>query len=193
MSKLGAVFRRWRLGLLRRLGRDEQGVAAVEFALILPVLILLYFGTIETASLFTADRRVANVAGTIGDLVSRAKKTLTEDEINDYFQAASAIMQPLPTGPLRQTVSLHAIDSDGVATVVWSIPFNGGIERADDSEYPLPAEEKINEVGREEGLLVASEVIYSYRPLFGIVYPNALSLSHEEFFLPRFPGGIEIE
>ncbi len=182
-----------RLASTIRLWRDQRGVAAVEFALILPVLILLYFGTIETASLFTADRRVANVAGTIGDLVSRSKKTITTSEINDYFQAASAIMQPLPTGPLRQTVSLISIDSDGVATVVWSVPFNGGIERADDSEYPLPAEEKINEIGREEGLLVASEVTYSYRPLFGVVYPNALSLTHEEFFLPRFPGGIDLD
>jgi hypothetical protein len=187
-------MRRLRASLLvRRLGRDERGIAAVEFALILPVLLLLYFGAIESASLFTADRRVATVAGTIGDLVSRAKKTISEDDLTDYFQAASAIMMPLPTGPLRQTVSLISVDSDGVAKVVWSMPFNGGIERADDSVYPLPATEKINEIGREEGLLVVSEVIYSYRPLFGIVYPNALSLNHEEFFLPRFPGGITIQ
>jgi Flp pilus assembly pilin Flp len=183
-SKLGAALRLW---------RDQRGVAAVEFALILPVLILLYFGTIETASLFTADRRVANVAGTIGDLVSRSKKTITEAQITDYFQAASAIMQPLPTGPLRQTVSLLSVDSAGVVKVVWSRPFNGGIVRAANSIYPLPADQKINQIGRGEGLLVASEVIYSYRPLFGIVYPNALSLKHEEFFLPRFPGGIAIQ
>lgn len=182
-----------RLGAALRVWRDQRGVAAVEFALILPVLLLLYFGTIETASLFTADRRVANVAGTIGDLVSRSKKTLTVADLNDYFQAASAIMQPLPTGPLRQTVSLIAIDSAGVATVVWSRPFNGGIVRANNSVYPLPATEKINEIGRKEGLLVVAEAIYSYRPLFGIVYPNALSLSHEEFFLPRFPGSITLQ
>lgn len=188
MRRLRAAISR-----VRTLVGDQRGVAAVEFALILPVLILLYFGTIETASLFTADRRVANVAGTIGDLVSRAKKTLTTSDLNDYFQAASAIMQPLPTGPLRQTVSLIAIDANGLATVVWSVPFNGGIERADGSTYPLPATEKINEIGRQEGLLVASEAIYSYRPLFGIVYPNALSLNHEEFFLPRFPGGIDLQ
>ncbi len=187
-------MRRLRAALaLLRLRRDERGVAAVEFALVLPILLLLYFGAIESASLFTADRRVATVAGTIGDLVSRAKRTISEDDLNDYFQAASAIMMPLPTGPLRQTVSLISIDSDGLAKVVWSVPFNGGVERADDSIYPLPATEKINEIGRQEGLLVVSEVIYSYRPLFGIVYPNALSLNHEEFFLPRFPGGITIE
>ena len=187
-------MRRLRSALLAwRLWRDQRGVAAVEFALILPVLLLLYFGTIETSSLFTADRRVANVAGTIGDLVSRAKKSVSQNELNDYFQAASAIMMPLPTGPLRQTVSLISVDSSGVAKVVWSRPFNGGIVRAANSIYPLPADQKINEMGRQEGLLVASEVIYSYRPLFGIVYPNALSLSHEEFFLPRFPGGIAIQ
>jgi Flp pilus assembly protein TadG len=181
-----------RLRNFLRLWRDQRGVAAVEFALILPVLLLLYFGSIETASLYSADRRVANVAGTIGDLVSRAKDSITESEITDYFQAASGIMQPYDTGTLTQVVSLLSVDEDGNVTVVWSRQFNGGLVRADGSSYPLPAERQINQVARD-GLLVASEVHYSYRPLFGIVYPNALTLAHEEFFLPRFPGGIDVE
>jgi Flp pilus assembly protein TadG len=182
-----------RLRSALQLWRDQRGVAAVEFALILPVLILLYFGTIETASLFTADRRVANVAGTMGDLVSRAKQTITEDQITDYFQAASAIMQPLPTGPLRQTVSLLSVEADGDVTVVWSRPFNGGVVRADDSVFPLPADQQINVLAREKGFLVAAEVEYSYRPLFGMVYPNMISLKQTEYFLPRFAGGIEVD
>ena len=183
MRRLGAAFQLW---------RDQRGVAAVEFALILPVLLLLYFGSIETASLYSADRRVANVAGTMGDLISRAKDTITESQITDYFQAASGIMQPYATGTLTQVVSLLNVDEDGVVTVEWSRQFNGGLVRASGSSYPLPADRQINLVARG-GQLVAAEVHYSYRPLFGIVYPNALTLSHEEFFLPRFPGGIAIE
>lgn len=180
--------------LLNRLRawRDDRAVAAVEFALVLPLMLLLYFGSIETASLYTADRRVANVAGTIGDLVSRSKESLTTAELNDYFQAASGIMQPMPTGNLTQVVSLLAIASNGTATVVWSRQFNGGLIRANGSAYPLPPDREINEIARTGRFLVASEVHYSYRPLFGIVYPNALTLAHEEFFLPRFSGGITL-
>lgn len=179
------------LSKLRAL-EDERGLAAVEFALVLPLLMLLYFGSIETASLYRADRAVANVAGTIGDLVSRSKETLTTSDLNDYFQAASGIMQPLPTGNLTQVVSLLAIAADGTATVVWSRQFNGGLVRANGSAYPLPPEREINAVARSGRFLVASEVHFSYRPLFGIIYPNALTLAHEEFFLPRFSGGITL-
>jgi Flp pilus assembly pilin Flp len=45
-GKAGA-FRLVRLGLLGRLRRDERGVALTEFALILPILLLLLLGMID--------------------------------------------------------------------------------------------------------------------------------------------------
>ena len=55
--------------LIRRFASDEQGVAAVEFALIMPFLLTLYLGSIEAAALFTADKRVNSISATVGDLV----------------------------------------------------------------------------------------------------------------------------
>lgn len=45
-------------GRLARYKKDERGIAAVEFALILPILIVLYFGTIELARILDANRRL---------------------------------------------------------------------------------------------------------------------------------------
>ena len=63
--------------LLQRFVKEERAIAAVEFALILPLMLLMYLGTAEGSRLFIMDRKVAVVAGSIGDLVARM-----EDEIS---------------------------------------------------------------------------------------------------------------
>src|SRR5690606_8831953 len=72
----------------RRFLRDRQAVAAVEFALILPLLLTLYFGTVEAASLYSVDRRVATVASTMADLISRERGCISTEKLNSYFNAA---------------------------------------------------------------------------------------------------------
>ncbi|MBK8082639.1 MAG: pilus assembly protein [Devosia sp.] len=179
--------------LFVRLAREERGVAAVEFALILPLLILLYFGTVEAASLFTVDRRVATVASTMADLVSREKKSISQGStLANYFQAANGIMQPYPTTSLKQVVTLLKITSAGVTTVVWSVGYNGGVARTATASYNLPASSQINQLARTNGYLVMSEISYPYKPLFGMVISNTVNLSRTEYFLPRYEDKIDL-
>jgi Flp pilus assembly protein TadG len=53
--------------MLRRLRRREDGVSAVEFALILPVMLILFFGCVEVGDALTIDRKVAHVASTLSE------------------------------------------------------------------------------------------------------------------------------
>ena len=62
---MGSIERR-----LRRLIGDERGVSAVEFALLLPLMLTLYLGAVEVSQGIGADRKVTLTARTIGDLVS---------------------------------------------------------------------------------------------------------------------------
>jgi len=73
--------------VLCRAGSD-RGVEAVEFALILPILLLLYFGMDELAQGVLAERRAAHTASTIGDLVSQSS-TITQAEVGDIFNVGS--------------------------------------------------------------------------------------------------------
>lgn len=181
------------LRLFVGLAREERGVAAVEFALILPLLILLYFGTVESASLFTVDRRVATVASTMADLVSREKNSISQSTtLANYFQAANGIMQPYPTTNLTQVVTLLKVTSAGATTVVWSVGHNGGVARTVDASYNLPASSQINLLARTNSYLVMSEISYPYKPLFGMVITNAINLSRTEYFLPRYEAKIDL-
>jgi Flp pilus assembly protein TadG len=171
--------------------RNSDGAAAVEFALILPVLIVLYFGTVEAASLYTVDRRVSTVAATVGDLVSRVDGSITTSTLNDYFQAANGIIAPYSNVGLKQVVSVLTVSSAGAVTVSWSRAYNGGTARAANSSYPLAATTQTNQLARG-GWLVVSEVTYSYKPVYGMVIPNTINMKRVEYYLPRYDAYIAI-
>lgn len=182
------------LSRVRRFASDVRAVAAVEFALILPLLISLYLGTIEATVLYAVDHKVATVAATMGDLVSREKDEITGTELTTYFTAAATIMRPYPTTGLGQVVSLLNIDADGVATVKWSVASGEAEEREDDSVYPLDASTQINQLARgASGWLIASEITYPHVPTIGYMIPATINLRHVQYYLPRFPNEIILD
>ena len=173
----------------RRFLRDARAVAAVEFALILPLLVTLYFGTVEAASLYTVDRRVATVASTMADLVSREQTCITTDKLNSYFNAATGIMAPYPTTALKQVVSFMSVGSTGTVTIKWSKPYGTGATARTVGVTTILANAttaaQINTLARTKGWLVAAEIQYPYMPLYGVVI-KTINLAHTEYFLPRY-------
>jgi Flp pilus assembly protein TadG len=178
--------------LARRFGHEQRAVAAVEFALILPLLLLLYFGSIEAAALFTVDKRVNSVAATVGDLVSQWDPgdgdlgTGTGSVLADYLAAATAIMSPYSDGGLRIVVSLVQVRADGSTKILWSRANAAGTARSAGGSYAeLVTASRMNEVSRG-GCIIAAEASYAYLPLMAQVYNTALTLQHTNYFLPRF-------
>jgi Flp pilus assembly protein TadG len=176
--------------LLARFRRNESGVAAVEFALILPFLIALYMGSIEASSLFTVDRRIDVISNTTADLVSRwnsGTSAIPSNTLRDYFRASAGIITPYSTTGLKQVVSLLQVSSAGVAKVVWSCAYNGGTSLAINSEYALGDDMKNVAKG---GYLVAATAKYSYKPVLGMVFTSAIDLENEALFFPRFGAAV---
>jgi Flp pilus assembly protein TadG len=180
---------------LTRFRDTEAGVAAVEFALILPIMIFVYIGSVEASALITVDRKVQNVSGAVGDLVARSKEKLTSADLQDYVRAAGGIMSPYGATQLRQVITQVRVSADGLtATVVWSRGYEHetakpALARAENSSYSLPA--AIRSIAKNQYVIVA-ETSYSYRPLFGIVINRDIPLYRENFYLPRFGGQIAL-
>src|SRR5471032_1725386 len=96
----------------RHLARDSRGVAAVEFALLLPILLLLYFGVVELTQGVMTQQRADHVASTVGDLVSQSS-TITSAEVTDIFSVGDTVMYPYPTASLKMRVSSLSADAHG--------------------------------------------------------------------------------
>ena len=170
---------------------DQQAVAAVEFALIMPYLLALYFGSKEASVLFTADKRVNSISSTVGDLVSQwdpSDGNLPDaTTLQGYFAAAKGLIAPYSNTNLTQVVSLIFVKSDGTTKVLWSRAYGGGTARTAGLSYAplaLGNAAMMNTISRG-GCIVAAEASYSYKPLLGEVFPTALTLSHINYFIPR--------
>ncbi|VAW13692.1 hypothetical protein MNBD_ALPHA11-840 [hydrothermal vent metagenome] len=170
------------------LRHSSEAVAAVEFALILPVLMMLYMGSIEVSQVISVDRKMAVATGALGDLVAQSDEQLDEDVLDDFFEAVGLILTPFPADNLKQLVTLVFVDEDGDTEVVWSVGYNGAVAKEVDSTYTLPAE--IIAIASETYVVVA-ETQLEYEPWGGYVLPGNFNLYKQFFHLPRF--GVEIE
>lgn len=105
--------------LLGRFRKDKKGLAAVEFALILPVMITLFFGVVELSLMMSARASVNSVASVTADLVAQ-KSSLTPSDITNVFTAATAILYPNSVN--NATIEIFSIVDDNNATgkVAWS-------------------------------------------------------------------------
>lgn len=70
---------------------DRSAVAAVEFAIILPILMLMLMGGAELSSYITAANRSTFIPETIGELVSRSDKTLGEKDMAGFIKMAALV------------------------------------------------------------------------------------------------------
>ena len=167
---------------------QESGIAAVEFSLILPILVLLWIGGVEVTQGLSVDRRCNNLAAAIGDLVARDKK-LKPSDISAIFDIAPGAMFPHPTSGMSMRVSAVKMDEDGNATIAWS--------QAEGSEPAYADDYDVNSIvaaslRAPDSQLIMAEVYYNYTPTVGYVIVGSKLLSDRIFFVPRLVSAVQL-
>jgi Flp pilus assembly protein TadG len=165
------------------LAGDDRGISAVEFAMILPLMLTLYLGAVELSQGVGADRKVTLTARTIADLVSQTA-SINNSDMTNSLNAAAAVMAPYPISNLKVTVSSVKIDATGKATVEWSDTLNGAA-RATNSSVTLPTALVVPNTW-----LIWSEVQYSYKPTIGYVISGTLTLKDQSYMAPRLSASV---
>lgn len=100
--------------LISRLRSDCNGVAALEFALVLPMLITAFFGTVELIRAIDTNRKLSYFVRTLADLSGRADNpNPTSSDMATLAAAATVIMRPLDTSGLRLVVNAMGVKSYG--------------------------------------------------------------------------------
>jgi len=157
--------------------RDRRGSAAVEFALIAPFVLALYFGMVEATQALLANRRASAVTTAIGDLVTQQAQ-VTDAEVNGIFSASAAIMKPFPTDQLAIRVTSIEISANGTPLEKWTRDNGKTIEKTDVSSVATSMRTP------NTGVLRA-ETKYTYRTPFQKMLPGVFTFRHKMDLAPR--------
>lgn len=164
----------------RALGRETGGVAAVEFALVAPLLITTYFGICEISTYINADRKVTQVASTTADLISQYVQ-VSNAEINDVFKAADALIAPFSSTGMTIIVSSVRRENDQFK-VTWSDGHNI-TARATNSTISVP---DANLIPKDSGqTLIIAEVTYVHRSPISTVFMEGAPATDVFYLKPR--------
>lgn len=167
--------------------RNENGVALVEFAFVLPVMVTLYFGVIALTMGVATNRKLTLLTRSLGDIVSQDTNMTTAEE-GDVFSAARVIMSPYDASPAALTlmqVSSVRIRTNGTACVEWSRKMVGsstgpGRGTGDVVTSSIPADLRVADTW-----LIWPETTYSYTPVVGQGITGVINMGSQLFMRPR--------
>jgi Flp pilus assembly protein TadG len=162
VTKLFASFARMRERLVR-IARDERGIAAVEFAMLLPFMLTLYIGAVEVSRMVAADRKVTLAARTVADLAAQAT-TISSSDMTNILKAASAVMAPYPDAKIKVILSQVKVEADGTATINWSRHYQSEARETNEA-VSVPA--ALKNCAAFPCYLIWGEAEFEYLPLVG--------------------------
>ena len=169
---------RLRKRLPRRVQSNEDAAAAVEFALIAPILALFYLGSIEISFMLEDDRRLTNVASTFADLATRFEE-LDETALDEIHHAARMVMLPADISNARIRLSSLVLDGSDVK-VEWSTGCNWS-KRVKDTTVSIPT---ALEPAAGQSVIMA-EIEMDVSGMFGYLPGANATLSDVVYATPR--------
>jgi Flp pilus assembly protein TadG len=164
---------------LRRFCRDSRGVAAVEFAIVLPFMLTLYIGGVELGDGMAIQVKVTDTAHTVADLVTQ-NKTINNATMQTILSASQQIIAPYSLVNATVTISEVSTNGSGAASVTWSDSLNG-TPRTVGQPMTLPS----SLAGQANISLILGEVTYAYTPNLGYTITGTVNLSDSYWLFPR--------
>ena len=143
--------------LLRRWRQCRSGIAATEFAIVGPVIILIFLGVVESADALARSRQVTLAVNTLADLAAQETNLLTSDA-DDLF---GGVEQIVDDGGAPMVICLVSVivDEDGDPVVHWSRDNSGSAPYAAGAPFDgLPASTLID----PGSSIIVAEIDYEY-------------------------------
>jgi Flp pilus assembly protein TadG len=187
-----SMFKIWlrARGLANNLLGDSSGIAATEFAMIVPLMLVMFFGTVEFSSGVAVNRKVTLVARTLSDLTSQST-SVSDVELGNFGQTGKAILTPYPAAALQSTITELYVDPTTLkARVQWSramtVNSSGGVVLGTSSHSPKDIVTIPPALLVGGTYLIWSEVSYNYVPAVGyLMAKTGINLSDLTYTRPR--------
>lgn len=183
------------LRLLASLGRlcaCRRGNIAVEFGLMLPILVTFMVGIGEVGRFVLVKQKIDRVSASIGDLVARSD-TLTRSELDDIFEAADAVAAPFDFSREGQIIVSSIVRDGSGPEIVWQREGRGD----------LGASSRLGRQGgrasfpngftlREGEAVIVAETFFDFEPVLGDIMIKPRQLYATAFHRPRL-GTVELQ
>jgi Flp pilus assembly protein TadG len=171
---------------MRNLWADSRAVAATEFAIVLPFMLLLWIGGVEFGDGMAISVKVSETAHTVADLVSR-NACVTSSSLSTMLGASSSVIAPYSAGNASIVVSEVSTDASGNATVTWSTALNG-TPRPVNQPIILPT--SLGTPSPANISLILGEVTYQYTPGLGYAISGTIPIADSYFLFPRVSSSV---
>jgi Flp pilus assembly protein TadG len=184
---------------VRKFSTDADAVAAIEFAIVVPFMLLLYIGGIELANGMAINVKVSATAHSVTDMVTQ-NTSLSKAQMQNILTGATAIIAPYPviggsSSLLSVTVSEISSDANGNLTLQWSQSYNGtsfGSGRTNLTNLTVPTSlngtvGNANNANNQNDQVsfIVGEVSYAYTPNLGYTISGTVNLQDTYWVFPR--------
>jgi Flp pilus assembly protein TadG len=172
------------------LAHDRSGVAAIEFALVFPVMLLLFIGSFETTNLVLAFMKLEASAETAADLVAQTKvnTVLQSTDFTNITNAAKQVLTPLPTSGTQLKIAYASVTySTGAAAIDWHYEVNSATAITTGN---IPNGASLSNLGSQTtgstDSVIIVELTYAYSSPLSYVLNSSYTLSESAFNRPRY-------
>jgi len=168
---------------------DEDGIAAIEFAIIAPVMIAMYFGLAEIASAISVDRRISHGTNIAGDLATQQPE-IKDGDIEEVIAAALRVMN-------IRDVNKVAIDMESfILPDVGEAPESRGRIRVNNNIgkfTSFDASQLDEKLLNEKSGVVVTRVKYQYTPLQLRFFDSTITLEETFLLKPRRSDAVDFQ
>jgi len=186
--------------IARRLASDRTGIAALEFALIAPLLLVMYFLTMEVAQGIETNKKIDRAGSMVADLVTQ-QTTVNTAALDAMMAIGEATLQPYNRSQPTITITAIELSTDATPTakVVWSRKladgaFTAGPAKGDTATVPDSLKIKGSFLVRVESALAYAPVITwaaEDKPVLGLAAAfDGIAMKETYYLRPRMSTSV---
>lgn len=184
------------LNQARRFIGSTRAVAAVEFAMIMPVLLLLFLGAFDAGNAIAIYAKVRSATYSLAAITNQYGSTSTDSisttTMTAITSATTAIMAPYSSTPAVVVISQIKATSNTAATVSWSYSPTSGYALTQGNSFTLPTNFANNSCGTSPAVsssnpcyAIYAQVSYTFTPTFGAFVTGPITFSDSLYVVPR--------
>ena len=152
---------------LERLGGNRDGASAIEFALLLPLMLLLLAGLVDLGQGLTVRRKINQIASTTSEIIAM-QTSWSDASVASILSGVSSILDPYDSSGLKVVLCVVDIDKKGVEKVNWSAA-RGTAALAAGQASPVEIPDELQEKGVQ---MVVTRVQYKLDTIFSGLFES---------------------